>query len=771
MDKQNENTNFPQKGVPQSDEFQAFERKPYHKRHYMLYGNEEQTVPFDMDSSKDFLQGVGIEHNSFRQARDGRKIAEHIEATFKPAKAGSRYCDFCGTEVFGVEYETLADGRDRCMICGRTAIKTEEEFRKIFQDVKRNMESFFGIKFNADVRIEMVNSQTLHKRLGQAFIPTPAADGRVLGVAISDKNGYTLLIENGAPRMSAMLTIAHELTHIWQYLNWDDRQIRKRYGNALRLQIYEGMAKWVEIQYAYLINEPAVAKREEIITSYRQDEYGFGFLRYRANYPFSTGTVITRPTPFMNLEDPLSAQYCGAMKIPGQGEGGGSSGGISGDGYGSNKEKKDKKHRRSILWLIIPLIFLALLLAGVFLPKNESSETNTTQVETEEETEKEKEDKTKKPENEKEEEQEKEQEEKAEEKNIPYYAYEKLTEDEKKVYDAVCEAFTNFESEIPSMPAEMTTEEYFRIEECINMDHPEFFWYRGGSVAYSDQTTGIVKNIEITYCMTKEEAERRQKEIDAVVTPFLETLDENISDYELTKAAYEFIIESIDYDTVTMDAQKKNGALSDKKYTDDIRSIYGVFVNKKAVCAGYAKALQYIFHHFERECSYVWNEDHAWNLLKMENDYYHVDATWGDGSNTHPDFDTTDAVNYGFLGLTTAELQRLEDHTIMIDLEIPECTKTEFNYHVNEGLYIDAYNYDKIKSIIADEVAAGNYSVSIKCANKQVFDECLNTLVMNYQLPQMISEINSSSGKNIDSNYTYYKDERLYTLGFELKNL
>ena len=78
--------------------------------------------------------------------------------------------------------------------------------------------------------------------------------------------------------------------------------------------IYEGMAKWVEIQYAYLINEPARAKREELITSYRADEYGYGFLRYVSNYPFSTGTVIVRPTPFQNTKMPLDPAYCGPIK-------------------------------------------------------------------------------------------------------------------------------------------------------------------------------------------------------------------------------------------------------------------------------------------------------------------------------------------------------------------------------------------------------------------------------------------------------------------------
>ena len=41
-----------------------------------------------------------------------------------------------------------------------------------------------------------------------------------------------------------------------------------------RLLIYEGMAKWVEIQYLYLVGETAVVRREEYITRNREYEYG-----------------------------------------------------------------------------------------------------------------------------------------------------------------------------------------------------------------------------------------------------------------------------------------------------------------------------------------------------------------------------------------------------------------------------------------------------------------------------------------------------------------
>jgi len=101
------------------------------------------------------------------------------------------------------------------------------------------------------------------------------------------------------------MTIAHELIHIWQYLNWDRNRILRTYGKAQELEIYEGMAKWGEIQYAYFIGESSIAKREELLTRQRQDPYGFGFIKYAARYPLSTEFDLKEDTPFANVEKPL----------------------------------------------------------------------------------------------------------------------------------------------------------------------------------------------------------------------------------------------------------------------------------------------------------------------------------------------------------------------------------------------------------------------------------------------------------------------------------
>ncbi|MDY3281638.1 hypothetical protein [Dysosmobacter sp.] len=284
----------------------AMTRAPYHERFYLLYGQTEVPEMLALQETLEFLKGYGCDNGTLKQARLGKNIAEQIEKNFRPGRDGAHYCDFCGTELIGTEYDVLADGRERCTNCSRTAVRTAEEFRHIHREVVRNLETFYGIRIQVPVDIQMVNAKKLHKKLGKTFVPTGNSDGRILGVAIQDRRGnYTILMENGAPRMASIMTMVHEMTHIWQYTNWDRKAIRSQYGPAMELQVYEGMAKWSEIQYAYMTGETAAAKREEILTRMRKDEYGIGFLRYLAKYSISYDSHLRDDTPFKNPKAPL----------------------------------------------------------------------------------------------------------------------------------------------------------------------------------------------------------------------------------------------------------------------------------------------------------------------------------------------------------------------------------------------------------------------------------------------------------------------------------
>ncbi|MBQ1292064.1 MAG: hypothetical protein IIY28_12060, partial [Lachnospiraceae bacterium] len=91
----------------------------------------------------------------------------------------------------------------------------------------------------------------------------------------------------------------HEMTHVWQFQNWNERQINKLYGKGpLRLAVYEGMAVWSAVQMLYMIGETSYARLQEQIALSRDDIYGAGFRLYLERYGISRDGSEPPISPF-----------------------------------------------------------------------------------------------------------------------------------------------------------------------------------------------------------------------------------------------------------------------------------------------------------------------------------------------------------------------------------------------------------------------------------------------------------------------------------------
>lgn len=273
------------------------ERKevPYHERYYLKYKQGRRSTPLDLTGTKKFLWNLGFDGGELRQARMGKKRAEEYRNS---DKKNQMYCSYCGTEISGVEFYRLPDGRLRCTACSNSVVKTKAEVEEICKRVISNMETFFGASINVPVSVEVVDERKIKRKIGVTADKENSQNVLILGFAANKKGKYSIVLENGAPRISLIATFVHELTHIWQYIHWDNNKALKKCADSKRQLIYEGMAKWAEIQYLYLIGETNVARREEYITMNRKDEYGLGFCLYADRYPIAHEAMTCEESPF-----------------------------------------------------------------------------------------------------------------------------------------------------------------------------------------------------------------------------------------------------------------------------------------------------------------------------------------------------------------------------------------------------------------------------------------------------------------------------------------
>lgn len=277
---------------------------PYHERYYLKYREGKRNAPLDLVGTRDFLKKIGFDGGELKQARERKNCAENLRSAEKK-KGNQMYCSYCGSEISGVEFFRLPDGRIRCNMCSNTIVKTKSEVEGMCKIVMANMDSFFGAAIDVPVSIEVTDERKIKKKVGVPLDTRDSQSMLILGVAFDKKQKYSIILENGAPRISLIATFAHELTHIWQYVHWDHNKNFKKPPLGNRLPVYEGMAKWAEIQYLYLVGEKNVAKREEEITRNRDDEYGEGFRLYEERYPLTREAMMCDETPFNSNKYPL----------------------------------------------------------------------------------------------------------------------------------------------------------------------------------------------------------------------------------------------------------------------------------------------------------------------------------------------------------------------------------------------------------------------------------------------------------------------------------
>jgi len=275
----------------------------YQKECYLKFGYEDVDSRLQIEDVQKYLHARGYSNNNLTKARK-REMMEKTLLDFNT----ENHCDFCEIPLSGVSFEQLNDGRIRCNDCSASAITSVNEFKTIYYRVLEMMEMFYSIRYHVPISVKMTDAKAIAKGLGEVFRPTTDVSARTVGYAQRKKDKFSILMENGSPRLATIETMSHELTHIWQYINWKQHQVEGIYAmrqtscskKAIDI-VFEGMAVWASIQYLYQIGETYFASQQEEIEKSKSDVYGIGFRLYCDRYPLVKDMSLIKYSPFSSF--------------------------------------------------------------------------------------------------------------------------------------------------------------------------------------------------------------------------------------------------------------------------------------------------------------------------------------------------------------------------------------------------------------------------------------------------------------------------------------
>ena len=113
---------------------------------------------------------------------------------------------------------------------------------------------------------------------------------------------------------------------------------------------------------------------------------------------------------------------------------------------------------------------------------------------------------------------------------------------------------------------------------------------------------------------------------DAAKVVLNEVLKEDMNDLEKEIAIYDWLVSNVNYDGAYQDVMKETSGES--------ATPYGGLVNRTAICLGYVTTFQLLMDLAEVECitvagsTFASQEDHGWNLVRIDGNWYCTDVTW-----------------------------------------------------------------------------------------------------------------------------------------------
>lgn len=256
--------------------------------------------------------------------------------------------------------------------------------------------------------------------------------------------------------------------------------------------------------------------------------------------------------------------------------------------------------------------------------------------------------------------------------NMNSYYYNKLNDGQKKIYESIANAVKNFESEFPIRDYVADSKENFAQEVSVSIaafinDHPEVFYIESQYSTYTlSGFDGDIGYIKLNYTeSTLEDVNLKIEAIKQKIQEYTEGI-QNLSDYEKELYIHDKLAQNVTYSNL-----------------EDLPRAYhtaeGPFLENIGVCDGFTKTLQILYDQVGIDSIIVLgvldDNPHAWNLVNIEDNWYHVDLT-----SSRSIVEETGIITHAYFNLSDERMQKIA--TFDNPELLPKADSLDYNYYI-----------------------------------------------------------------------------------------
>ena len=256
--------------------------------------------------------------------------------------------------------------------------------------------------------------------------------------------------------------------------------------------------------------------------------------------------------------------------------------------------------------------------------------------------------------------------------NMNSYYYNKLNDGQKKIYESIANAVKNFQSEFPIRDYVADNKENFAQEVSIAIaafinDHPEVFYIESQYSTYTlSGFNGDIGYIKLNYTeSTLQDVNSKIEIIKQKIQEYI-TGTENLSDYEKELYIHDKLAQSVTYSDL-------------ENLPRAYHTAEGPFLENIGVCDGFTKTLQILYDQLGIDSIIVLgvldDNPHAWNLVNIEDNWYHVDLT-----SSRSIVEETGIITHAYFNLSDERMKKIA--TFDNPELLPKADSLDYNYYI-----------------------------------------------------------------------------------------
>lgn len=217
--------------------------------------------------------------------------------------------------------------------------------------------------------------------------------------------------------------------------------------------------------------------------------------------------------------------------------------------------------------------------------------------------------------------------------NADFYPYYNMLDDNSKALYRQIYANANALNKSFRPIVQTNMKELRNVIESVTYDHPELFWL--DTTFYTEYDwDGTAVKLELSFYDSLGDITPARNAFEANADKLIEGARGLSSDYEKEKYVHDILADKLNYKHNPLD-----------------QSAYSAIVGDNTVCAGYAKAFQYLMQKLGIPTYLCVGAGafqlHGWNVTRINGNYYNVDCTWDDQDPTIYDyFNLPDSINF-----------------------------------------------------------------------------------------------------------------------------